>query len=127
MIINDPDVVAEVTTVFEAYERAFIANDMDGMDALFWQDARVVRYGISDQQHGAAEVTAFRKTAPSKDLERELRNIVITTFGRDFATASMMFFRDNAPGKAGRQMQTWARLPQGWRVVAAHVSIIDHP
>ncbi len=127
MIINDPAILAEVTVVFWQYEKAFIANDMTGMDDLFWQDGRVVRHGISEQQHGAAEVTAFRKTQKPGGLERELDHLTITTFGTDFATASMLFRRASAPGKVGRQMQTWARLPEGWRVVAAHVSIIDEP
>ena len=127
MIVNDPATLAEVTDVFERYEAAFIANDIVGMDALFWQDDRVVRHGIADFQHGAAEVTAFRHTQPSTGLERELDRVTITTFGRDFATASILFRRDTAPGKVGRQMQTWVRLPEGWRVVAAHVSIIDEP
>ncbi len=127
MIVNDPATLAEVTEVFERYEAAFIANDIEGMDALFWQDDRVVRHGIADYQHGAAEVTAFRHTQPSRGLERELDRVTITTFGTAFATASILFRRDSTPGKVGRQMQTWARLPQGWRVVAAHVSIIDEP
>ena len=127
MIVNDPDTVAEVTTVFRRYEAAFIANDMAGMDALFWQDERVVRYGIAEQQHGAAEVAAFRRTQPSDDLERDLARTVITTFGTDFATASTLFYRASAPGLVGRQMQTWVRMEDGWRVVAAHVSIIAEP
>lgn len=127
MIVNDPDTVAEVTGVFRRYEEAFIANDMAGMDALFWQDERVVRYGIAEQQHGAAEVAAFRRTQPSDDLARDLDRTVITTFGKDFATASTLFRRASAPGLVGRQMQTWARMPDGWRVIAAHVSIIAEP
>lgn len=124
MIVNDPETLAEVTALFRRYEAAFIANDMDGMDALFWQDARVVRYGIAEQQYGATEVTAFRRTQPADGLERDLAGTVITTFGKDFATASTLFRRSGAPGRVGRQMQTWARMPEGWRVVAAHVSIV---
>ncbi|PHP65346.1 DUF4440 domain-containing protein [Zhengella mangrovi] len=127
MNVNDPDTLAEVTAVFRRYEEAFIANDMAGMDALFWQDSRVVRYGIGEQQHGAAEVAAFRRTQPSDDLARDLDRTVITTFGTDFATASTLFRRASAPGLVGRQMQTWARMDDGWRVVAAHVSIIAEP
>lgn len=56
---------------------------------------------------------------------RRLSRTVITTFGRDFATASTLFHRDTTTGKVGRQMQSWARLPEGWRVVAGHVSFVD--
>lgn len=125
MLVNDPATLAEVEAVFARYEAALVGNDVEVLDALFWQDARVIRYGISEILHGAAEILAFRQARPSKGLARHLARTTITTFGTDFATASTLFYRDSAPGKVGRQMQTWARLADGWRVVAAHVSIID--
>ena len=127
MTVNDPETLAEVTAAFERYEAALVANDVAVLDALFWSDARVIRYGIAENLHGAAEILAFRKARPSAGLNRRLERTVITTFGRDFATASTLFHRADAPGRVGRQMQSWARLPEGWRIVAAHVSVIDAP
>ncbi len=125
MEVNIPEVLAEVTSVFEAYEAAFVANDTDTLARLFWQDARVVRYGIADMQHGPEELAAFRRDFVAVDLPRDLDRTVITTFGRDLATASTLFRRASAAGKVGRQMQTWVRFPDGWKVAAAHVSIVD--
>jgi len=125
MEVNIPEVLAEVTAIFVAYEAAFVANDTDELARLFWQDDRVVRYGIADMQHGPAELAAFRATFPPVDLARDLDRTVITTFGRDFATAATLFRRASAAGKVGRQMQTWVRFPDGWKVAAAHVSIVD--
>lgn len=125
MLVNDPATLAEVEAVFARYEAALVGNDVEVLDALFWQDARVIRYGITENLHGAAEILAFRQARPAKGLARHLAHTTITTFGTDFATASTLFYRDSAPGKVGRQMQTWARLADGWRVVAAHVSIVD--
>ncbi len=125
MEVNIPEVVAEVTAIFEAYEAGFVANDTDELARLFWQDARVVRYGIADMQHGPEELAAFRRDFVAVDLPRDLDRTVITTFGRDVATAATLFRRASAPGKVGRQMQTWVRFADGWKVAAAHVSIID--
>ncbi len=125
MDINLPDIVAEVEAAFARYEVALTTNDVPTLDAIFWDSAQVIRYGMGENLYGAAEVAAFRAARPSKGLQRSLSRTVITTFGRDFATASTLFERDSAPGKIGRQMQSWVRLPQGWRVVAAHVSLID--
>ena len=125
MIVNDPEVLAEVEAAFARYEAALGANDVAVLDELFWADALVVRYGITENLYGAAEILAFRKARPSVGLARVLERVVITTFGRDMATASTLFHRASAPGKVGRQMQTWGRMAEGWRVVAAHVSLID--
>lgn len=124
MDVNLPEVLAEVRAVFEAYEAAFVANDTDELARLFWQDARMVRYGIADMQHGPEELAAFRASFPPVDLARDLDRTVITTFGRDFATASTLFRRASAPGLVGRQMQTWVRFADGWKVAVAHVSIV---
>jgi hypothetical protein len=127
MVINDPAVLAEVTALFDRYEDALVGNDVETLDALFWNSAHVIRYGGAEILYGAEEIRAFRAARPSAGLARSLSRTTITTFGQDFATASTLFHRDGAPGKVGRQMQTWARLPEGWRVVAAHVSVIDAP
>jgi hypothetical protein len=123
MIVDDPAVKAEVEAMFARYEAALVGNDVAVLDALFWADARVIRYGVAENLYGAAEILAFRKGRASAGLDRVLSRVVITTFGPDFATASTLFHR--APGRVGRQMQTWVRMPAGWQVVAAHVSVID--
>jgi Protein of unknown function (DUF3225) len=125
MEINNPAVLAEVAAVFRRYEKALVENDVAVLDALFWQDARTIRYGIGENLHGVSEILAFRKARPSAGLARDLARTVVTTYGTDFATASTLFHRSSTPGKVGRQMQSWVRFPDGWRVVAAHVSIID--
>ena len=127
MEINNPAVVAEVRAAFDIYEKALTGNDVAVLDATFWDSPQVIRYGGNEILYGAAEIAAFRASRPSAGLMRSISRTVITTFGQDFATASTLFHRDTAPGKVGRQMQTWARLPEGWRVVAAHVSMIDEP
>ena len=125
MDINLPEIVAEVQLEFARYEAALTANDVPVLDGLFWDSAGVIRYGMGENLYGAGEIAAFRAARPSKGLMRSISRTVITTFGRDFATASTLFERESAPGKIGRQMQSWVRLPEGWRVVAAHVSLID--
>ncbi len=125
MEINRPDVLAEVEAAFAGYETALMANDAAGLGAIFWRSAQVIRYGVAENLYGADEIAAFRGARSPVGLQRSLSRTVITTFGRDFATASTLFHRGTMPGKVGRQMQSWARLPDGWRVVAAHVSVID--
>ena len=121
--VNLPDVVAEVAAAFARYEAALVSNDVTTLDALFWDSPHTIRYGVTEVLYGSSEIQAFRAGRPSAGLARSLERTVITTFGRDTATASTLFRR--APGKLGRQMQTWMRLPEGWRVVAAHVSLMD--
>jgi hypothetical protein len=123
--IDLPDVVAEVTAAFESYERALVSNDVATLDALFRDDPRTIRYGGSEILYGYDAIKAFRAARSPAGLARILSKTVITTYGRDFAVASTLFHRANAPGKVGRQMQTWARFADGWRVVAAHVSVIE--
>ena len=127
MVINDPAVVAEVEAVFARYEAALVGNDVEALDALFWDDARTIRYGGAENLYGFAEIAAFRAGRSPAGLARRLSKTVITTFGRDFATASTLFHRDGAAGKVGRQMQSWARIDGAWKVVAAHVSVIADP
>ena len=125
MEINLPDVKAEVEAAFAQYETALVTNDVDALQALFWDSPHTIRYGLGENLYGYAEIGAFRAARSPVGLERTTSRTVITTFGRDFATASTLFHRTTAQGKVGRQMQTWARTPDGWRVVAAHVSLID--
>jgi hypothetical protein len=124
MEINIPEVVEEVTRAFEAYEKALTGNDIATLDALFWTSPQVVRYGPGENLYGHAEIFAFRKARASKGLDRALQNTVITTFGHDFATANTEFTRPETT-RVGRQSHAWARLPDGWKIVAAHVSLMD--
>ncbi|MGJ5154093.1 oxalurate catabolism protein HpxZ [Bradyrhizobium sp. HKCCYLR1023] len=125
MEVDLPDVVAEVTAQFQRYEQALVGNDVAVLDELFKQDSRTLRYGIGENLYGYGEIAAFRAARSPAGLMRRTARTVITTYGRDAAVASTLFYRDTAPGKVGRQMQTWVRFPEGWRIVAAHVSIID--
>jgi hypothetical protein len=125
MKINDPKVLAELEVAFAAYEAALVGNDAATLRRLFWEDPRTIRYGIGENLHGCEEIAAFRAARSPLGLARRLERTVINTFGDDFGTASTLLRRDGAPGKIGRQMQSWVRLPEGWRIVAAHVSLID--
>lgn len=127
MEIDRPEVVQEVREIFERYERALMANDVATLNAMFHDDGRTIRYGAAENLYGHAEIGKFRATRSPAGLERSLSRTVITTFGRDFAVASTLFHRPAQPGKIGRQMQTWVRFDSGWRIVAAHVSVIDEP
>jgi hypothetical protein len=127
MDIDLPEIVAEVSAAFECYERALVGNDVETLDALFRDDPRTIRYGATENLYGYDEIKRFRAGRSPAGLMRTLSNTVITTYGRDYAVASTLFYRDNAPGKVGRQTQTWVRCPEGWRVVVGHVSVIDQP
>ncbi len=127
MDIDLPEVVAEVREAFERYEQALLANDVAALDAMFHDDARTIRYGAAENLYGFAEIAAFRAGRPSAGLARTLSRTVITSYGREFAVASTLYDRPSTGGKIGRQMQTWVKFPAGWRVVAAHVSLIDPP
>jgi hypothetical protein len=120
-----PEVVAEVTAAFERYEKALVSNDVATLDALFHDDARTIRYGTTENLYGYGEIMAFRAARSPAGLARTLAKTVITAYGRDVAAASTLYHRPTMPGKVGRQMQTWVRFAEGWRVVAAHVSVID--
>jgi hypothetical protein len=124
MEINHPETLAEVTEAFGRYETALVTNDVAVLDELFWDSPHTIRYGAGEILHGYAEIQAFRAGRPSAGLERTLLRTVITTFGRDFATANTTFERPGV-AKTGRQSQTWTRIPGiGWRVVSAHVSFL---
>lgn len=119
--INLPEIVAEVTIAFQRYEAALVGNDVAVLDELFWADPLTIRYGVGENLYGYDQIKAFRQARSAVGLERSLANTVITTFGRDFATANTEFHRG---GKIGRQSHSWVRLAPGWRIVAAHVSML---
>lgn len=127
MDVDLPDVVAEVREAFARYEKALTSNDVATLDSLFRIDARTLRYGIGENLYGYDAIAAFRAARNPAGLMRELSQTVITSYGRDMAVASTLFHRASLPGKVGRQMQTWVRFAEGWRIVAAHVSIIAAP
>jgi len=125
MEIDLPEVVAEVRQAFERYEKALVSNDVTALNEIFRDDQRTVRYGAGEILYGYDAIKSFRVARSPVALGRTLSRTVITTFGREFAVASTLYERPSAPGKIGRQQQTWVKFPEGWRVVAAHVSLIE--
>ena len=125
MEIDLPDVVTEVTAQFARYEEALVTNDVAVLDELFRNDSRTLRYGIAENLYGYDAIMAFRAARSPVGLTRTISKTVITAYGRDCAVASTLFHRATMPGKVGRQMQSWVKFPDGWHVVAAHVSVID--
>lgn len=123
MIVNDPEALAEMEMAFAAYEQALMDNDLDALDTLFWHSPLTVRIGPGQNLYGIEAIQAFRQNRVGGSPRRELLKVVITTFGREFATANCEFQRAGAPAP-GRQSQTWVRFPEGWRVVAAHISML---
>lgn len=123
-VINAPEVLEEVTAQFYRYEKALTGNDIDVLDELFWHSSLTVRLGAGENLYGIEQIQAFRAARPSAGLDRTLRNTVITTYGNDFAVCSTEFTRANTD-KIGRQQQSWVRFPEGWRIVAAQVSLMS--
>jgi hypothetical protein len=126
MRINQPDVHAEVTAAVMRYEKAFVANDIAALDELFWCSEHTIRYGATEVLYGGEEIAAFRRARGAKGLARTIRRLVVTTFGAEFATANLEFERGGA-STIGRQSQSWVRMPEGWRVVSAHISSMPAP
>jgi hypothetical protein len=126
MQINLPDVLAEVTAQFARYENALTSNDVAVLDELFWNSPHTLRYGAGENLYGYDQIARFRSGRPSQGLDREVLKTVITTYGHDFATANIEFRRAGSE-RTGRQSQAWVRTPEGWRVVAAHVSLLAPP
>jgi hypothetical protein len=123
MDINRPEVIKEVDAAFRRYEKALTSNDIPVLNEIFWNSPHTIRFGITENAYGHAAIAGVRAARNSKDLRRDLTKVVITTYGTDFATASCEYKRVES-GIVGRQMQTWMRTPDGWRVVAAHVSFL---
>ena len=125
MQINDPETLAELQTLYPQYETALVTNDVETLTQLFWASPHAMRFGATENLYGIDEIAAFRKGRASANLARTIRRLDIVTFGRDFGSITLEFER-TADGRAvtGRQSQTWVRLPEGWRIVAAHVSLL---
>jgi hypothetical protein len=126
VIVNDPAVLAEVTAAFDRYEHALVTNDVAALDELFWDSPLTLRYGAGESLYGYDAIAAFRAARAATGLARTIVRRVITSYGSTMATANMEFVREGSD-RIGRQSQTWVRMPEGWRVVAAHVSVIDPP
>lgn len=125
MIVNDPDIVAELAALYPRYEQALVNNDVETLVSLFWSGPQVMRFGVTENLYGPEELEAFRKSRPAVGLARTVTRLDITTFGCDFGSITLEFERSTASGIVrGRQSQVWARLPEGWRIVQAHVSML---
>ncbi len=125
MKINDPEVVAELAALYPRYEDALVANDVDTLVNMFWTGPQVMRFGVTENLYGPEELEAFRKGRPSAGLARTITRLDIVSFSRDFASITLEFERTTASGIVrGRQSQVWVRMPEGWRIVQAHVSLL---
>jgi len=123
--VNLPEVVAELRELYPRYEQALVTNDVDTLVAMFWASQEVMRFGVAENLYGHEELEAFRKSRPSANLQREVKRLEIVTFGHDFGSITLEFERDSAKGiTRGRQSQVWVRFAEGWRIVAAHVSLL---
>lgn len=125
MHINDPEIAAELQALYPRYEAALVGNDVETLTDLFWSSPYAMRMGLTENLYGIDEIVAFRKGRSPVNLARSIRRLDIVTFGRDFGSITLEFER-TVDGKLvrGRQSQVWARLPEGWRIVAAHVSLL---
>ena len=121
MEINIPEIVAEVNEAFMKYEKAILANDVEMINELFWNDEKTLRYGPNGTLVSHAALSAFRRSQDIGAWERTLKDTYIVTFGRDFAVANTESTSSTTDG-INRQSQTWVRMPEGWRIVSAHVS-----
>jgi hypothetical protein len=125
MILNEPEVIAELSALYQRYETALVTNDVDTLVSMFWDGPQVMRFGAAENLYGPAELEAFRKARPAANLARTIKRIDIVTFGRDLGSITLEFERSvNGEIVRGRQSQTWVRMPEGWRIVAAHVSLL---
>jgi hypothetical protein len=125
MLINDPAVVQELSELYPRYETALVSNDVENLIAMFWASPHTVRFGATENLHGIEEIVAFRKGRSPANLARAIDRLDILTFGQDFGEIAIEFSRLTPSGIVrGRQSQTWVRLPEGWRIVAAHVSVL---
>lgn len=125
--INRAEILAEIEPLFAAYEQALVSNDVETLDRLFYDAASTIRYGMNENLYGYEAIAAFRAARPAQGLQRQLAQTQITSYGQDMAVTATLFYKPSQPGQCGRQMQTWLRTDQGWKIVAAHVSLIDQP
>jgi hypothetical protein len=125
MIVNDPEIVAELSALYPRYEEALVNNDVNTLIGMFWAAPQVMRFGATENLYGPEELAAFRKARPAANLARTITRLDIVSFSRDFASITLEFERISTTGKTrGRQSQVWVRMPEGWRIVQAHVSLL---
>jgi len=125
MTVNDPEVIAELRALYPRYERALVTNDVETLVKMFWSGDQVMRFGAQENLYGSAELEAFRKARPAAGLARSITRLDVVSFGRDFASITLEFEREGPDGPVrGRQSQAWVRFAEGWRIVAAHVSLM---
>jgi hypothetical protein len=125
MTVNDPEVLAELAALYPEYEKALVENDVETLTRMFWASPLAMRFGATENLYGIEEIEAFRKARPAVGLARQVTRLEIVTFGRDFGSVTLEFERSNGGQvRRGRQSQVWVRLPEGWRIVAAHVSLL---
>lgn len=123
MVINDPGVVAEILALHEEYEEALVNNKVEKLTAFFWDSSYALRFGATESLYGSAEIEAFRKARSVANLEREVFNLRIVTFGDAQAIVTLEFKRvANGVPRHGRQSQVWIKFSEGWKIVDAHVS-----
>ena len=126
MVVNDPEVIAELAALYPEYETALVGNDADTLTAMFWDSPHALRFGASENLHGTEEISAFRKARPSVNLARTIKRLDIVTFGRDYGSITLEFERTiNGRTVQGRQSQVWVRMLEGWKIVSAHVSMLQ--
>ena len=125
MVINDPEIVAELAALYPKYEAALVGNDADTLTGMFWDSPHALRFGVTENLHGMEEIAAFRKARPGVNLARTIKRLDIVTFSRDLGSVTLEFERAVGDRTVrGRQSQVWVRLPEGWRIVSAHVSTL---
>ena len=125
MQINDPATVAELRALYPLYEEALINNDVETLTRMFWSSPYAIRLGANENLYGINEIEDFRKSRPAANLDRRIVRLEVVTFGKDFGSITLEFERNTANTLVrGRQSQVWVRLPEGWRIVSAHVSIL---
>lgn len=123
---DDPVVTAELLALHEKYEKALTTNDVDVLDALFWESSKVIRFGMTENLYGVEALREFRRNRPSKGLQREVVNVQVRSFGQDSGVTTVEFTRElDGEQRIGRQSQFWIRFPIGWRIVSAHVSYLQ--
>ena len=128
MTINDPATIAELQALYPRYEEALIHNDVETLTAMFWNSPHAIRFGVGENLYGTDEIEAFRKSRPAVNLARRTIRLEIVSFGTDYASITLEFERDTPTGiTRGRQSQVWVRMPEGWRIVSAHVSTLPAP
>jgi hypothetical protein len=129
MTVNDPTAHRELSALYPLYEKALMENDAETLTRMFWASPLAMRFGATENLYGIDEIEVFRKARPAVGLARRITRLDIVTFGKDFGSVTLEFERESQSEGVpkvihGRQSQVWVRLEEGWRIVAAHVSLL---